>query len=79
MKLEKLYKIIIERKKNMLNGSYVASLLAGDKDRCIQKIGEEATEVIIAAKNNSKKRQIEEITDLFFSSPDCNGNIRHKS
>lgn len=66
MKLEKLYSIIIDRKINRPTGSYVASLFAGNRDRCIQKIGEEATEVVIAAKNNNKKRQVEEITDLFF-------------
>ena len=66
MKLEELYKIIENRKKNMPAGSYVASLFRGDSDRIIQKIGEEATEVIIAAKNDNKQRQIEEITDLVF-------------
>lgn len=36
-------------------------------DRMIQKIiGEEATETVIAAKNNKKKRIIEETADLFF-------------
>lgn len=47
-------------------GSYVASLFRGDGDRIAQKVGEEAMEVLIAAKNESKLRQVEEFTDLFF-------------
>ena len=66
MTLEKLYKIIENRKKYMPIGSYVASLFADGEDRIIQKVGEEATEVVIAAKNEGRSRQIEEITDLFF-------------
>ena len=66
MTLEELYKIIEDRKKNMPSGSYVASLFRNGKDRIIQKVGEEATKIIIAAKNESKSRQIEEFTDLFF-------------
>lgn len=49
----------------MPEGSYVVSLI-NNPDLLIQKIGEEATEVIIAAKNKSKKRQIEELADLLF-------------
>ena len=66
MTLEELYKIIEDRKKNMPIGSYVASLFGDGEDRIIQKVGEEATEVLIAAKNESKLRQVEEFTDLFF-------------
>ncbi len=68
MTLEELYKIIEDRKKNMPKESYVASLFRDGKDRIIQKVGEEATEVIIAAKNDSKERLIEEIADLWFHS-----------
>ena len=66
MTLEELYKIIEDRKKNMPIGSYVASLFGDGEDCIIQKIGEEATEVVIAAKNKNRSRQIEELTDLFF-------------
>lgn len=66
MTLEKLYQIIQARKKNMPEDSYVASLFRDGNDRIIQKIGEEATEVIIAAKNESNKRLISEIADMFF-------------
>ena len=66
MTLEELYKIIISRQKELPEVSYVASLFKGDQDRIIQKVGEEATEVVIAAKNPSKKRLISETADLLF-------------
>lgn len=66
MTLEDLYKIIENRKEKMPKDSYVASLFREGKDRIIQKVGEESTEVIIAAKNESKQRIISEVTDLLF-------------
>lgn len=68
MTIEELYQIIEDRKKRMPKDSYVASLLKSGKDRVIQKVGEEAIEVVIAVKNNSKERVIEEIADLWFHS-----------
>jgi phosphoribosyl-ATP pyrophosphohydrolase len=68
MTLEELYKIIEERKKSKPDNSYVASLLQKGRDRIVQKIGEEATEVIIAVKNRRKKEIIEETADLWFHS-----------
>lgn len=65
MTIDELFEIIQNRQINTPKESYVASLLA-NRDRAIQKIGEEATEVVIAAKNESRTRQIEEITDLVF-------------
>lgn len=66
MTLEELYEIIQDRKEEMPENSYVASLFRDGKDRIIQKVGEEATEVIIAAKNETKKRIISEVADLLF-------------
>lgn len=66
MTLEELYEIIQDRKEKMPENSYVASLFRDGKDRIIQKVGEEATEVIIAAKNETKKRIISEVADLLF-------------
>lgn len=66
MTLEELYKIIEDRKKKMPENSYVASLFREGPDKIIQKVGEESTEVIIAAKNESKERIISEIADLIF-------------
>lgn len=66
MTLDELYTIIKDRQKNMPEKSYVASLFREGKDRIVQKVGEEATEVVIAAKNEEKKRIIEESSDLIF-------------
>ena len=66
MTLEELYQIIENRKQAKPEDSYVASLFKKGKDRIAKKIGEEATEVIIAAKNRRKKDIIEEVADLWF-------------
>lgn len=50
----------------MSEKSYVASLLQKGEDAVVQKIGEEATEVIIAAKNKNKQQIIYEAADLWF-------------
>lgn len=63
MKLEKLYNIIKKRRIEKSNESYVASLTG---DRIIQKVGEEAVEVVIAAKNSDNDKLILESTDLLF-------------
>lgn len=46
--------------------SYVAKLYAGGVDRIGKKIGEEATEVVIAAKNDSRDELVWEASDLLF-------------
>lgn len=51
MTLEELYNTILSRKQEMPEGSYVASLFRDGEDRIVQKVGEEAIEVVIAAKN----------------------------
>lgn len=66
MKINKLLEIIKDRKLKMPKDSYVASLFRLGEDRIIQKVGEEAIEVVIAAKNKNKKRIIFEVSDLIF-------------
>ncbi len=66
MTLEELYKIIEDCKEKMPKDSYVASLFREGRDRIIQKVGEEATEVVIAAKNETKERIVSEVADLIF-------------
>mgnify|MGYP001590695227 CR=1 FL=1 len=66
MTINELYQIIENRKKEMPKDSYVTSLFRDGKDRIIQKVGEEAIEVVIAAKNESKDRIIAEVADLWF-------------
>lgn len=64
--LNQLFEIIEDRKANPTEESYTASLFAEGEDRILQKVGEEATEVIIATKGQGKKRIIEEVSDLFY-------------
>ena len=64
--LQKLTKILQSRKAEDPKKSYVASLYAKGMDKILQKVGEEATEVIIAAKDNDKEQIIHETADLWF-------------
>ena len=66
MKLEELYAVIQKRIREKQEGSYVASVVAESVDRAIQKVGEEAVEVVIAAKNGERQRIISESADLLF-------------
>lgn len=65
MTINELYAVIKSRLDSGDNDSYVVSLIK-DKDKMIQKVGEEATEFVIAAKNRSRERLIEETADLWF-------------
>ena len=62
-----LYNLIKKRKKEMPKNSYTADLFRAGNDRIIQKVGEEAVEVVIAAKNGNKKEIISETADLWFN------------
>ena len=66
--LEDLFEIIEERKKNPQPGSYTVELLEAGEDEILKKVGEEAMEVILAAKNQGNQRLIEEIADLYYHS-----------
>lgn len=66
MTLKDLYTLIKSRKEQMPPGSYVASLFTEGENRIIQKVGEEAVEVVIAAKNNDTKELTSESADLLF-------------
>jgi phosphoribosyl-ATP pyrophosphohydrolase/phosphoribosyl-AMP cyclohydrolase len=57
---------IAQRKVDAPEGSYTAKLFAGGVDRIGKKIGEEATEVVIAAKNTDRAELIWETADLLF-------------
>lgn len=61
-----LSELIKQRKKDLPENSYTTKLFKEGSDRIIQKVGEEATEVIIAAKNKSKQRIIYESADLLY-------------
>jgi len=66
MTINSLFRIIEKRRKELPQNSYVASLLKKGNDRVIQKIGEEAIEVVIAAKNKEKQKLVTEVADLWF-------------
>jgi phosphoribosyl-ATP pyrophosphohydrolase/phosphoribosyl-AMP cyclohydrolase len=57
---------IADRHENPPEGSYTAQLFAGGIDRIAKKIGEEATEVVIAAKNEDRGELIWETSDLLY-------------
>lgn len=62
----KLFELIADRKEKMPADSYTTSLFEKGIDKILEKIGEEAVEVIIAAKNKSKQRIVEESCDLIY-------------
>ena len=61
-----LYDVIKDRKDNRDEKSYTSYLFNNGIDKILKKFGEEATEVIISAKNNSKEEKILEIGDLLY-------------
>lgn len=64
--LKELYDIIADRVVNIKPGSYTNYLLEKGIDKILKKVGEETSEVIIAAKNNSKEEIRYEIADLIY-------------
>ena len=64
--LIELFSIIKDRKKKMPEGSYTADLLKKGENRVIQKVGEEAVETLIAAKNKDKEEILNETSDLIY-------------
>jgi phosphoribosyl-ATP pyrophosphohydrolase/phosphoribosyl-AMP cyclohydrolase len=64
--LSTLQQIIKDRKKNPSEGSYTASLFKEGINKIAQKVGEEATEVIIEAKDNDPGKFKNESADLLF-------------
>lgn len=64
--LERLFEVIKERIQNPSETSYVSRLTSKGEDAVLQKIGEEATEVILAAKTNNTEETIYETADEIF-------------
>jgi phosphoribosyl-ATP pyrophosphohydrolase/phosphoribosyl-AMP cyclohydrolase len=61
-----LERVIADREARRPEGSYTARLLTGPADAALKKVGEEATEVVLAAKGDSDDRLAEETADLLF-------------
>ena len=64
--LKSLMKLIEGRKTDKKEGSYTTYLFEKGLDKILKKVGEECTEVIIAAKADDKKETIYEISDLVY-------------
>jgi len=64
--LNRLAETLEQRKNAEPGSSYVAKLYAKGLDTILKKVGEEATETVIAAKNGDKEQLIYETADLWF-------------
>ncbi len=64
--LDALWNIIEDRKSNPPPGSYTAELFAAGLPRIAQKVGEEATETVVAALSQPDDRVISEMADLVY-------------
>ena len=64
--LQTLYAVVQDRRANPREGSYTCYLFDKGLDKILKKVGEESTEVIIAAKAEDKAETIYEIADLAY-------------
>ena len=64
--LERLAAVIESRRAASSESSYVARLLAAGEDAVLKKIGEEATETVMAGKDGDRLRIVGETADLWF-------------
>lgn len=66
IELDTIYRTIKDRKENPVKGAYTTYLFESGLDKILKKVGEEASEVIIGSKNNSKPELIYESSDLLY-------------
>lgn len=66
MSIQWLFDVIEDRKLNPSETSYTTSLFREGLPKMAQKVGEEATEVVIAALAQSDERLVEEVADLAY-------------
>jgi len=64
--LEQLTEVLEQRKTAAADSSYVASLYGKGLDAILKKVGEEATETVIAAKDGDREKIVYETADLWF-------------
>lgn len=64
--LDQIHQTLVERLNADADSSYVASLYAKGLDAILKKIGEEATETVMAAKDGNADKIIYETADLWF-------------
>jgi len=70
MSIQWLFDIIEDRKKNPFEESYTTSLFKDGLPKIAQKVGEEGTEVVVAALAQDDQRLIEEVADLTYHTLD---------
>ena len=66
MSIQWLFDVIEDRKNNPTEKSYTSSLFAEGLPKIAQKVGEEGTEVVVAALAQEDQRLIEEVADLTY-------------
>ena len=66
--LKQLGEVLEQRKQSDADDSYVASLYKAGTDKILKKLGEEATETVIAGKGGNRDEIIYETADLWFHS-----------
>jgi phosphoribosyl-ATP pyrophosphohydrolase len=64
--LQRINEVLQARKQSEAGSSYVASLYAKGQDAILKKIGEEATETVMAAKDGKADKIVYEVADLWF-------------
>ncbi|MDR0951872.1 MAG: bifunctional phosphoribosyl-AMP cyclohydrolase/phosphoribosyl-ATP diphosphatase HisIE [Oscillospiraceae bacterium] len=64
--IEGLYELLLSRKSEGKEGSYTSYLFEKGLDKILKKVGEESTEVIIAAKSGDRRETVYEIADLLY-------------
>jgi len=64
--LKELFAVILDRKAKRPPGSYTATLFESGEDEILKKVGEEAMEVVLAAKGQGDERLVYEIADLTY-------------
>ena len=64
--MDGLYGLLLDRKEKLPEGSYTTYLFQKGIDKILKKVGEETTEVIIAAKADDKRDTVYEIADLAY-------------
>lgn len=64
--MEELYQMIADRKQNPKPGSYTDYLFTKGLDKILKKVGEESTEVVVAAKNPGDSELVYETADLLY-------------
>jgi phosphoribosyl-ATP pyrophosphohydrolase/phosphoribosyl-AMP cyclohydrolase len=65
--LSELAALLAERKRDLPEGSYTATLFRGGRGAIARKVGEEALELALAATTETRERAVSELTDLLYA------------